>query len=568
MILNLLDRMKLPFRKSKEFLSALYDILGFYPHNLEIYRIAFSHRSITRGENYAAYRSRRQRSQRPHDENTSRPLNNERLEFLGDAVLETVVSDILFHHFNHKREGFLTATRAKIVQRDALNVLAQKMGLERLIVAAQGTHVYHTNIGGNAFEALMGAIYLDRGYKYCYWFISQRVIGHYVDLENTAQKEVNFKSKLLEWSQKNRIRLNFRDTQKSAEERGFNTVITIEGIVLGRGEGRSKKDSQQRASREALTRMRQEAKTYDQIFRAKEKRTAMEAEESFALPKIDEIEAELPSTTKAEKKSNAKSTTKQRKPNARQQQSASDEAYAAAYDVDADFEVIDTPPAADLLTPADYAAKGLPAPPMADELSDTDELVSTPAAPTNESKNEPAKVAQPRAKRQSARKPRKQTDETAVSAENTPPATQEASEPAPKIAETTNETTPSAAKPRKTNHISLDDFLLSTDDTPTASPTETSTNETDVPLTENSAETETIEAPKAESEEPAKEVQPARTKTPRRPAKKTSTARKKKEEVPAPAEDTATPSKKAKRSPRKPAKPNAPAEQFAEEAGK
>lgn len=207
MILNLFDRMKLPFRKNKEFLSALYDILGFYPHNIEIYRIAFSHKSLSYRRDADSKkggkdRKANNRDRKPRSENTSKPLNNERLEYLGDAVLETIVSDILFHHFPHKREGFLTSTRSKIVQREALNRLAADMGLEKLILAAQGTRMSHTNIGGNAFEALMGAIYLDRGFKTCQWFINNRVIGRYVDLDNVAQKEVNFKSKLLEWSQK------------------------------------------------------------------------------------------------------------------------------------------------------------------------------------------------------------------------------------------------------------------------------------------------------------------------------------------------------------------------------
>ena len=143
MILNLFDRMKLPFRKNKEFLSALYDILGFYPHNIEIYRIAFSHKSLAyqhytenKGNNSGKDRKggpKDRRDRKPRSENTSKPLNNERLEYLGDAVLETVVSDILFRHFPNKREGFLTSTRSKIVQREALNRLAADMGLEKLI---------------------------------------------------------------------------------------------------------------------------------------------------------------------------------------------------------------------------------------------------------------------------------------------------------------------------------------------------------------------------------------------------------------------------------------------------
>ena len=381
MILNLFDRMKLPFRKNKEFLSALYDILGFYPHNIEIYRIAFSHKSLSyrrdadskKGgkDRKANNRDRKQRS-----ENTSKPLNNERLEYLGDAVLETIVSDILFHHFPHKREGFLTSTRSKIVQREALNRLAADMGLEKLILAAQGTRMSHTNIGGNAFEALMGAIYLDRGFKTCQWFINNRVIGRYVDLDNVAQKEVNFKSKLLEWSQKNRININFKDTACDGEK-GFRTVISIEGITIARGSGRSKKESQQEASKEALTRMRREPATYDSIFRAKEKRTAMEAEESFALPKIDTIEDGLSkgktSKAKGKNKTDAPVLEEQDSKAPKSAQELSDEAYDTAYDEAASYEVIDTPPAEPVLTAEDYEAKGIPAPPEEDELKAADE---------------------------------------------------------------------------------------------------------------------------------------------------------------------------------------------------
>lgn len=381
MILNLFDRMKLPFRKNKEFLSALYDILGFYPHNIEIYRIAFSHKSLSYrrdadGKKGGKDRKANNRDRKPRSENTSKPLNNERLEYLGDAVLETIVSDILFHHFPHKREGFLTSTRSKIVQREALNRLAADMGLEKLILAAQGTRMSHTNIGGNAFEALMGAIYLDRGFKTCQWFINNRVIGRYVDLDNVAQKEVNFKSKLLEWSQKNRININFKDTACDGEK-GFRTVISIEGITIARGSGRSKKESQQEASKEALTRMRREPATYDGIFRAKEKRTAMEAEESFALPKIDTIEDGLSKgkTSKAKGKNKADAPVLEEQDNKapKSAQELSDKAYDTAYDEAASYEVIDTPPAEPVLTAEDYEAKGIPAPPEEDELKAADE---------------------------------------------------------------------------------------------------------------------------------------------------------------------------------------------------
>lgn len=386
MILNLLDRMKLPFRKNKEFLSALYDILGFYPHNIELYRVAFSHKSLgyrkDGGSSAGSFKDRKDRKGGPAQRDRRqdrksrldtpvRPLNNERLEYLGDAVIESIVSDILFRHFPTKREGFLTSTRSKIVQRESLNRLATQMGLEKLIIAAQGTHMSHTNIGGNAFEALMGAIYLDRGYKTCHWFLSNRIIGTYIDLDNVAQKEVNFKSKLLEWAQKNRINTKFND--QSDGERGFHSSIVLEGITIGRGSGRSKKESQQEAAKEALTRMRREPKTYDSIFRSKEKRTAMEAEESFALPKIDEIEDNFKSANSRRGGKPILADAPVMEEKKQRQRSDSDEAYDKAYDAAANYEVIDTPPAEPQRTLSDYEAMGIPAPPQENELLEADE---------------------------------------------------------------------------------------------------------------------------------------------------------------------------------------------------
>lgn len=379
MILNLLDRMKLPFRKNKEFHSVLYDILGFYPHNIELYRTAFAHKSLayrterTSGNESKDRRRKDRNPRRNYKERPQKPINNERLEFLGDAVLETVVSDILFRHFAGKREGFLTATRSKIVQRDMLNHLSADMGLEKLIQAAEGTRMTHTNIGGNAFEALMGAIYLDRGYKYCHWFMANRIFGRYIDLEKIAQKEVNFKSKLLEWSQKNRINIHFDDRAENGAQKGFVTIITIEGITLSRGEGRAKKDSQQEASKEALRRMRSEPNTYDNIFRAKEKRTAMEAEESFALPRLEEDDTfsfDNLSNNRQGKQDKAPVLESNKKD---KRQTASDAAYDTAYDENAEYEVIDTAPEQPLRTNADYDELGIPAPPIEDEIKASEE---------------------------------------------------------------------------------------------------------------------------------------------------------------------------------------------------
>ena len=405
MIMNLLDRMKFPFRRNKEFLSALYDILGFYPHNIDIYRLAFAHKSMSgrRQAEAAPSRDRRRRGARP--EQPAKPLNNERLEYLGDAVLETVVSDIVFHHFPTRREGFLTATRSKIVQRESLNRLAAEMGLERLIQASQGTHLAHTNIGGNAFEALMGAIYLDRGFKHCYWFIAHRVIGHYIDLDTVADKEVNFKSKLLEWSQKNRINLSFRD-QSNGEDAGFRTTVVIEGIQVSKGAARSKKEAHQQAAHEALKRMRSDEKFYDSLFRAKEKRTAMEAQESFALPHIDDIDQAL-----AAKSGRQLPTLEEHAPTprsaAQQVEAAAAAAYDEAYNNAAHYEVIDeeedlnltsfpeTPAAAAEATPAKRRRTRHPAKSVGEAVKGIDKGLpapaeTAPAAPADKAKKQPA----------------------------------------------------------------------------------------------------------------------------------------------------------------------------------
>lgn len=263
------DRLLLPFQHDKTLRRQIYDILGFYPHNIEYYRTAFAHSS-------SDARSRK-----------GKPLNNERLEFLGDAVLETVVSDIVFRHFDRRREGFLTGTRSKIVQRSTLNQLADKMGISRLVKRAPQSQSSRTNIGGNAFEALMGAIYLDRGYDFCHRFIALRVLGKYINLEAVARKEENFKSKVLEWSQKNKLNADFRMRQLATDEKNeptFVSTVIIEGIEAGEGTGRSKKESHQRAAKTALDRLRKDPAFKDSIFRAKEKRTSMEAQEYATLP--------------------------------------------------------------------------------------------------------------------------------------------------------------------------------------------------------------------------------------------------------------------------------------------
>ncbi len=287
MLRKFIERLKLPFRKDRELRSALYRILGFYPHNIEYYKIAFAHKS-------QAFRDKK-----------GQLLNNERLEFLGDAVLESVVSDILFHHFEKKHEGFLTATRSKIVQRESLNKLAKDLGIDKLVQTATRNNSHNSHIGGNAFEALMGAVYLDKGYKTCQRFIRKQILGRIMDLDGVANKEVNFKSKLLEWCQKNRIQNDFAMKMEDGgklNEPTFHCTVVIEGVEFGYGKGYSKKEAQQAAAKETLTILRRDENAVDSVFRAKEKRTAMEANEVAVLPKIEEIEEALQQEKQQSKK--------------------------------------------------------------------------------------------------------------------------------------------------------------------------------------------------------------------------------------------------------------------------
>lgn len=275
MLLNsdLIDRIKLPFRKDKELYSSLRAIMGFYPRNIEHYKLALMHKSVARRNA------------------KGRPLNNERLEFLGDAILDAVVGDIVYRHFEGKREGFLTNTRSKLVQRDTLNRLAQEMGINQLILSSTHSNAHNSYMGGNAFEALVGAIYLDRGYDACMRFMQNRILSQIINIDKVAYKEVNFKSKLIEWSQKNRVNLEFALVSQSKEDNSSPVFVykaVIEGKEAGTGKGYSKKESQQLASKEALQKLRREPQFIDAVFAAKAERTKMEEEPVATVPATDD----------------------------------------------------------------------------------------------------------------------------------------------------------------------------------------------------------------------------------------------------------------------------------------
>ena len=274
---NLIDRIRLLFRKDKESYLCFYRMLGFYPHNIRYYEQALLHRS-------SSVKS-----------DQGRLLNNERLEFLGDAILDAVVGDIVYQKFEGKREGFLTNTRSKIVSRESLNHVAEQIGLSKLIKFSIRHSSHNSYMGGNAFEALVGAIYLDRGYAYCKDFMEHRIIGPYINLNKVSRKEVNFKSKLIEWSQKNKVEIVFDLINQSLDEFNspvFETEILIEGIHACKGKGYSKKESQQLAAHETLNRIKKDSVFVESIFAAKALRESPQetivSSESFEKVNIEQ----------------------------------------------------------------------------------------------------------------------------------------------------------------------------------------------------------------------------------------------------------------------------------------
>ena len=277
---DIINYIKLPFRKEKELYSSLAQIIGFYPRNIQYYKQALMHKSIGRKEK-------------------GRPVNNERLEFLGDAVLDAVVGHIVYSHFPGKREGFLTNTRSKLVSRETLGRLAKEMGVLDLVLSNGRNSSHNSYMGGNAFEALVGAIYLDRGFDACMRFMEKKILKEVINIDKVAYKEVNFKSKLIEWGQKNRVKLEFGLISQEKDDNGspkFAYEVVLEGIKGEKGEGYSKKEAQQMASKLTLQRLRKEPQFIDAIFAAKTERTKME-EEPVSVPEEEPSTSEPPSNS-------------------------------------------------------------------------------------------------------------------------------------------------------------------------------------------------------------------------------------------------------------------------------
>ena len=269
------DKIRLLFRKDRESYLCFYRILGFFPRDIEIYKQALLHKSLS-------------------VKSQGRLLNNERLEFLGDAILDAVVGDIVYKRFPGKREGFLTNTRSKIVQRETLNRVAVQIGLDKLIKYTTRQSSHNSYLCGNAFEALVGAIYLDRGYDACMEFMEKRIIANYLNIDRISQKEMNFKSRLIEWGQKNKFNIEFTVLDQSLDDEQnptFTTQVVIEGIAGGEGKGYSKKESQQEAARFTLSKIKKDSQFIEAIYAAKQ---AREEEEEARKRPTENVPAVIP----------------------------------------------------------------------------------------------------------------------------------------------------------------------------------------------------------------------------------------------------------------------------------
>ncbi len=214
----------------------LKNILGFSPGKIAIYKVALSHRSNV----------------------SQADENNERLEYLGDAVLDAIVGDYLYKKYPLEPEGYLTEMRSKIVNRHSLNDVAIKMGLRQLTYYDKSSsYLKISGIFGNTLEALIGAVYLDKGYKKTKKFIIRRILGTFIDVESLEQEEINHKNKLYSWANKNGHQLEFELQDQHLEGgRPFFTIITVvDGKKMGSGKAFSKKNAGQIAAENTLKRL-------------------------------------------------------------------------------------------------------------------------------------------------------------------------------------------------------------------------------------------------------------------------------------------------------------------------
>jgi len=223
-------------KDDEEFFLQLKKILGFKPKEIFFYKKAFIHRSI-----------------KEIDKSTGLPINYERLEFLGDAMLGAVIASYLFQEVPSGNEGYLTQMRSKIVSREHLNELGKDFDLFRFVRSNVSRSKFGENIHGNIFEALVGAIFLDRGYNYCHKFIHKRVIDPYVDVPKLEGKITSYKSIFIEWCQKIKKDFYYEVYEDTGNDtiKHFSVKLYLDKVIIAKGRATSKKKAEETASKRA-----------------------------------------------------------------------------------------------------------------------------------------------------------------------------------------------------------------------------------------------------------------------------------------------------------------------------
>lgn len=280
------------FGKDKMFYRAIDDMFGFVPHNIELYKLALIHKSasivLENGQH----------------------INNERLEFLGDAIIESVSSDYLFIEFPDKNEGFLTQLRSKMVSRQTLNSVAKRIGLDEHVITNSSSSSSQKHIYGDAFEAMMGAIYLDQGYDFVNRLLINKIFTKYLKLETLAESETDFKSRLIEWCQKNHHSIDFvttHDKTYSSTHPFFYSKVMIDNIEMGHGAGESKKEAEQRAAFSVsqgfndadCTKLLDRLDDFDANTKTEQKTAEKPAPKKESKPRIEKPKAEPKSEDKS-----------------------------------------------------------------------------------------------------------------------------------------------------------------------------------------------------------------------------------------------------------------------------
>jgi ribonuclease-3 len=223
-------------KKDEIFLASIQKMIGFKPNNLKYYKKAFTHSSIKKTSA------------------TGKPLNYERLEFLGDAILSSVIAMYLFKKIPLGTEGYLTQMRSKIVSREHLNEIGKDLGLIHFVFSTVPKKNFGEDIHGNIFEALMGAIFLDKGYRYCERFIYKIVIEPYVDVERLEGKITSYKSVLIEWCQKTKKHILYDVYEDTGNDtlKHFSVKLLLDKALVAKGRATSKKKAEEIASKRAF----------------------------------------------------------------------------------------------------------------------------------------------------------------------------------------------------------------------------------------------------------------------------------------------------------------------------